>query len=250
MSAALPLNEPLFWLLASVGVVLSGISKSGLAGGAGVIAVPLLSLVLPLPLATALLLPLLIAMDAQTLRYYWRQISWAEARWLLPAAALGVALGTALLGSLSATHLQLMLGVLCVLFALWQNLLPYLTRWRRAALLWGTLSGVSSTLLHAGGPPLNAYLLGRNLAKAHWLATAAVVFALMNWLKVPAYLTLGSWSAGVLLCALALLPLAWLGVWLGKRLQGRINQQQFIRLCRGLLLLSGLLLLGKGWLAA
>jgi len=33
----------LFWLIAITGVILTGISKSGFAGGAGVVAVPLMS---------------------------------------------------------------------------------------------------------------------------------------------------------------------------------------------------------------
>ncbi len=53
------IDSPIFWLLAFAGVVLTGISKSGFAGGAGVVAVPLLALVLPVERAAALMLPLL-----------------------------------------------------------------------------------------------------------------------------------------------------------------------------------------------
>ena len=44
-------GDAAFWLLAVVGVFLTGISKSGFAGGAGVVAVPLLALVVSPALA-------------------------------------------------------------------------------------------------------------------------------------------------------------------------------------------------------
>ena len=63
-------TDPIFWLLAIIGVIFTGISKSGLAGGAGVVAVPLLALVISVPEAAALMLPLLLIMDVRTISMY------------------------------------------------------------------------------------------------------------------------------------------------------------------------------------
>ena len=52
-----------FWILAILGVTLTGISKSGFAGGAGVVAVPLMSLYIPFEHTVVIMLPLLIVMD-------------------------------------------------------------------------------------------------------------------------------------------------------------------------------------------
>ncbi|MBB3167436.1 TSUP family transporter [Simiduia aestuariiviva] len=240
--------DPVFWLLGSVGVILTGISKSGFAGGAGVVAVPLLALIMPLPQAAALMLPVLLVMDAKAIHYYYRETHWQSVRALLPAAAVGIALGSLGMGKLSDATLQLILAALCILFGLWAPLAQWFARLKGAAWLWGAIAGTSSTLIHAGGPPLNIYLLGRALPKLQWLATASIFFAVLNAIKVIPYAWLGQWHLETLTLSLAMLPMAMLGIWIGKRIALRINDAAFMRFCRVLLVASGGLLLLKAML--
>jgi len=246
-------TNPLFWGLAIVGVLLTGISKSGFAGGAGVIAVPLLSLLIPVPVAAALMLPLLIVMDAKSLHYYWRSVRWQELKTIAPAALVGIIAGGYLLGELSSNSLQLLLGLFCIAFALWKKLTPLLGRLPYAGIIWGAVSGLTSTLLHSGGPPVNIYLATRQLPKRNWLATAAVFFAMMNLIKIIPYALTGQWGSSLFVSELALpslllidillLPVSLIGVWLGYRLQLKISEAQFMSACKGLLFFSGLALL-------
>lgn len=236
------ITSPLFWLLASIGIILTGISKSGFAGGAGVVAVPLLALVIPVPTAVFLMLPLLLVMDGRTIQYYWRHANWNELRAILPAAIAGIVAGGFLLGELPDKLLKLLLGVISIVFALWQRLAPWLGSMRGSGWLWGSISGLTSTLLHAGGPPINIYLIARNLPKLTWLATAGIFFGAMNALKVVPYVLSGQWPLWLLWLSLALIPIALLGTRLGKWVQGYISDQHFMLCCRALLLFSGLLL--------
>ncbi|WP_051687244.1 sulfite exporter TauE/SafE family protein [Microbulbifer sp. HZ11] len=238
-------SSPLFWGLAIIGVIFTGISKSGFAGGAGVVAVPLLALVVPVETAVALMLPILLVMDLRTITYYWQHRSGLELKKLLPAALIGIALGGWLLAWVSPFALTLSLGILSLLFAFWQNLAPLVARLPGSAWLWGAMSGVTSTLIHAGGPPLNMYLIGRGLPKLAWLATAGVVFGVMNLIKLVPYTLAGFWNRELLVTALILVPAAYLGVYLGYRLQYYFNEWVFLLSCRWLLALSGLALLGK-----
>lgn len=246
------IGSPLFWLFAVTGIVLTGISKSGFAGGAGVVAVPLLALVIPVPTAVFLMLPLLLVMDVRTIQYYRQHASWHELRAILPAAVAGIIAGGLLLGALPDTVLKLLLGLVSIVFALWQQLAPWLGNMRGASWLWGGISGLTSTLLHAGGPPINIYLIARNLPKLTWLATAGIFFGAMNAIKVVPYALSGQWPLWLVWLSLALVPIALLGTWLGRLIQGRISDQQFMFSCRALLLASGLLLvlqaLAQHWL--
>ncbi|MFC6632990.1 sulfite exporter TauE/SafE family protein [Microbulbifer taiwanensis] len=237
--------SPLFWLLAIAGVTLTGISKSGFAGGAGVVAVPLLALVMPVPLAVFLMLPLLLAMDIKTVQYYWRHADWVQLKSIVPAAVAGITVGGLLLGRLPEDWLKLLLGILSIVFALWQRLAPLLGAMKGAAWLWGGISGLTSTLIHAGGPPINIYLIARQLPKLDWLATAGIFFGIMNAVKVIPYLLTGDWTRDLFLMSLLLLPVALAGVWLGRQIQGRISERQFALCCRALLLASGILLLAQ-----
>lgn len=239
------LLSPSFWLLACLGLLLTGVSKSGFAGGAGVLAVPLLALIMPVTEAVVLCLPLLIVMDAKAVHYYFADTHWRSLKKLSPAAAVGIALGSVMFGLLPDRALQLALGTFCLLFACWSALSRRLSCLSGAAGLWGGLSGLSSTLLHAGGPPLNIYLMNAALPKRQWLATAALFFAGMNLVKIVPYTVNDQWQIELLLLTVLLVPVAIAGVWLGHFLQQRLSENRFLLACRILLFCSGAALVVK-----
>mgnify|MGYP001388580597 CR=1 FL=1 len=82
-----------FWLVAIAGVVLTGISKSGFAGGIGIATVPILSLVMSPVQAAAIMLPLLILMDGFSLKAWWGQQSNHYLGLLIPPAIAGIVAG-------------------------------------------------------------------------------------------------------------------------------------------------------------
>ncbi|MGK0444972.1 MAG: putative membrane protein YfcA [Bermanella sp.] len=238
----------LFWLLATLGVILTGISKSGFAGGAGVVAVPILALVMPVPQAAALMLPLLIVMDIKAIHLYRKHIDKTVLLSIVPAALIGIAIGSLLLTYTPGHVLQITLGVISIMFACWQSLTPLFGKMRGAGIFWGGISGITSTLIHAGGPPINIYLIAKALPKLTWLATSAIFFGVMNIVKVIPYSLTGQWNAEILWLSLILVPVAYLGIWLGHKVQHRFSEQHFMKICRVLLFVSGVLLLTKAFL--
>ncbi|CAA0105903.1 Uncharacterised protein [BD1-7 clade bacterium] len=241
-------HSPLFWFIAVIGVLLTGISKTGFAGGAGVLAVPLLALIVPVPIATALVLPLLWVMDIRNTSYFYRSIDWSETARILPAAVLGIAVGGILLDVMSENLMQTLLGAFCILFAIWNQLVNALGRLPGSTWIWGSISGLTSTLLHAGGPPMTIYFIAKKTPKSEWLATTAVVFLIMNWLKAIPYALNGELSGDFWWVVLALLPVALIGVALGYQIQKVLNEALFSKVCRLLLLGSGIMLVFKGFL--
>lgn len=237
--------SPLFCFLAVIGVIMTGISKSGFAGGAGVVAVPLLALVMPLPQAAALMLPVLIFMDIKIIRDYRQHVNYKEVFKILPAAILGIVLAGFMMGSFSDNGLMILLAIISIVFSAWKKLLPFLGNMPGAAWLWGSISGLTSTLIHAGGPPINLYFLARQLPKMSWLASVAVFFGVLNIVKIVPYFFLGQWKQEVLISSIVLLPFAWLGVKLGKDIQHNMSEETFMLVCRVLLFSSGVMLLIK-----
>ena len=67
-------------LMLALVVLLSGISKAAFAGGLGLLAMPLLLLVFDANTALGLLLPLLLMLDAFTIRRYWQRWNWMVLR--------------------------------------------------------------------------------------------------------------------------------------------------------------------------
>jgi uncharacterized membrane protein YfcA len=90
------------------------------------------------------------------------------------------------------------------------------------------------------------WVLPKQLPPATLAGTTAIYFAVLNWLKVPAYLALGQFTSENLATALALAPVAiastFAGVWLVKRVQA----ERFYVLIYVLLILVGTQLAWQG----
>lgn len=241
------------WLLAFV-IILVGISKAGFAGGLGVLATPLLLLQFPPREALALLLPLLMITDVFTIKRYWRQWHWSLLKPLWPGALLGVLLGALLLGHMNNDALRFGIGLMASLFAIRSlsqlvmvkakgELSSKVPSWISHAL--ATLAGVSSTLLHAGGPPITMYLTLKNIPSSTFIASSALFFTLLNWSKVPVFLNNGLLSMETVVTALLLSPLCWFGTWCGVYIRRFMQERFFQYAVQFLLLITGLKLIGQ-----
>ncbi len=246
------IKEPWFYLTAIPAVLLYGIGKGGLGGALGVIAVPLMALTTSPKQAAAVLLPILLVMDAFAVRQYWRRADYALLRRMLPGAVAGVAIAGFSMAYVPQGVFSAIVGVLCVLFGLHY----YLGFARSAAAkgaksslnacFWSTLSGFSSTTIHAGGGPASIYLLPLELDKVTLVATMAVFFASVNVIKLIPFLLVGEFTRVNLVTSLLLMPLVPVGVWFGVLLLRRIDQVSVYRVCYASLLLSGGQLLWQG----
>ena len=123
---------------------------------------------------------------------------------------------------------------------------PARTPGKVSAWFWSSLSGFSSTAIHAGGGPASIYLLPLQLEKVRLIATMAVLFAIINLFKLIPYAALGEFDKTNLLTALVLVPLAPVGVKLGVFLLHRVSQQRIYQLCYLFLFLSGVKLCWDG----
>ncbi|MEH6577707.1 MAG: sulfite exporter TauE/SafE family protein [Amphritea sp.] len=239
-----------FWILATIGVLLTGISKSGFAGGVGVITVPLMSLYIGPIQAAAIMLPLLIMMDFFSVRAWWHKRRNDLLKTMLPGAVAGIFIGYLLFDYLDDEILRIALGVLSISFAVW-GLLSGARPGRAASPLMGrivgtlagTVAGFTSFLAHAGGPPMNFYLIPLKLPREQFLGTAVVFLAVVNLVKLVAYSALGQINTENLSLGLILAPVAWVGVRLGLVIQKRLNDQLFYRIILIMLLVVGLKLM-------
>lgn len=247
------LADPLFYAAAIPAVLLFGIAKGGFAGALGVAAVPLMSLVMSPVQAAGILLPILCLMDIISVWAYRGKWVWPELRTLVPAAVLGIAVGTLMSGYLSVAAVKLVVGVVALLFVLhyWIGARPgqlstQQSSPRYLAAFSGAGAGFTSFIAHAGGPPLSMYLLRRPLDRTQYVATAAVFFAIVNYVKLLPYGWLGQLSTDNLSASLILAPFAPIGVGLGVWLHKRVSDRLFFRIAYIMLLVVALKLIGDG----
>jgi uncharacterized membrane protein YfcA len=244
------ITDPAFYAVAVPAALLVGVGKSGVAGGFAILAVPLMALVMPVPQAAAIVLPLLTVGDLFGLAALIRDRDRALLRVLLPAGLAGTVLGFLLFGVLTPKAVSAVLGVMTLLFIAqraWSRggadarAVP---KWFAAAA--GLVSGVTSFVAHAGGPPISIALLPMRLAPAVFAATTTVFFTALNASKWAPYAWLGLIDVTNMLTAVALAPFAVLGVWLGVKLLRRLPAVWFYRLVSAGLLITGLKLTWDG----
>jgi uncharacterized membrane protein YfcA len=244
------ITEPSFYATAVVAILIVGVAKGGLAGGIGIIGVPLMSLTIGPVRAAAIMLPILMAMDVFALRAYWRQWDAGNLRYMIPGAVLGTAVGTLTFRYLSADALRILIGVIAVGYSL-RWFFPERQRIAQSAsfgrgTFWSTLAGFTSFGVHAGGPPIHVYLLSQRLDKTTFQATTVAFFFLINWFKLGPYAWLGQLDLSNLTTSLVLAPLAPIGIGLGSWLHRRIDESWFFGLVYGSLLLIGSRLIYDG----
>ncbi|MBW3617242.1 MAG: sulfite exporter TauE/SafE family protein [Proteobacteria bacterium] len=245
------LTDPIFYLFAVPAVILLGLAKGGFAG-VGAIAVPLMALAAPPIQAASVILPILLVQDVVSVWAFRRSWDRSILARMLPGAALGILLGYLLASRVPGGAVELAVGIISILFGvhrLWTE--------RRGAvagtpgswpfaLICGVASGFTSQIAHAGGPPFQIYALARGLGRDVFIGTSAIFFAVVNWLKAPAYLALGQLTRENLLTSAVLLPLAIASTVAGVVLVRRVSGETFYRIIYVLLLLVGARLVWDG----
>ena len=236
-----------YLVIASCASVLIGMSKGGLPFVA-MMSVPLLSLVMSPLKAVVLLLPVYIISDVVSVWLYRRSFSLINLKILVPASMVGILIAWFTASMISDLTIKLIIGLVGVGFCLqtWfkrgqvESALPASVP---KGAFWGAVSGFTSFIAHAGGPPFQVYMLPQKLPKAEFAGTATILFAIINLAKIGPYQNLSPYSWDDLMEALVLVPFALIGTFLGAYLTQRFADAWFFKLVQGGLLLVSLKLI-------
>lgn len=229
------ITDPWFYLLAIPAVTALGLSKGGFAG-IGQMATPMLALVMPPLEAAAILLPIMILQDATAVWVYRKEWDGRVLAVMIPGALAGVAAGGLLAAFISNDAVLVFVGLGTIAFVVRY----WIARWRvprerakpgaAAGVFWGAVSGFTSTIAQAGGPPYQIYAMAQKLPKMVFVGTSAIFYATLNCSKVVPYVALGQFSTQGLGTSLALVPLAIATNQLGFWLIRRVSQETFYRI--------------------
>ena len=224
-----------------------GISKSGFGAGFGSLAVPLMALAVTVPQAAAILMPVLLLVDLLGLAAFRRNFDRALLKFLIPFGLIGTAVGAFLFTVLNAHVVAGIVGGCTLLFLAQRLVFPPRAnslpppKWAGALLT--LTAGFTSFVAHAGGPPLNAYVIPMRLTPLVFTATMAMFYFVINLSKWVPYAWLGLLNIQNMSTSLVLLPMAPIGVWIGIRIAKRINPLLFYRLIYAGMFLTGTKLL-------
>lgn len=239
------LSDPFTLMMACLAVFIIGMAKGGFFG-LGALATPLLALALPPAMAAAILLPVLLAQDVVSVWSF--RASWDRwiVGWMLPGAVAGIALATGFAAIVDEALLIAALGVITLIFGAYRL---WLARGGRIAApstspgwvgtLFGVGVGVTSQIAHAGGPPFQMWVTPRRLTHQTYAGTNSMLFALINWIKVPGFVALGSLNRQTLIAAVVLMPLAVVTTLVAVRIIRRLDTARFYTIIHALMVLLG-----------
>lgn len=257
------IDDPLFYLAAIPAVVLTGLSKGGMGAAFGLAAVPILALVVSPVRAAGLMLPILLISDVVAMWSYRRNFSIGLVWHLMPASILGTLLGWVTARYVSDDALRLLVGALAIAFVarIWLldraharkvaagtavGLPPPTERSTLGAAIWGTLTGYTSFVAHAGGPPFQTYVQPMRLSPILFAGTSAIFFGALNMMKVIPYAMLGQFTAENLLMSAILAPVTIGSTYVGVKMVKGIDERLFYRILTVSVFVVGLKLIYDG----
>ena len=243
-----------FWLFVGLAVLIQGISKSGFAGGAGILSLPLMMLVMLVVEEEQTIVPLLTLYDMNAIYNHWHNKRWEPIVRIYVPALGGIVLGALVwwwVGQEGVERYGLpikrFVGVIAIIFGLYILAKEASMRWVRehrfgpkSAIAAGVTAGFTSTLAHAAGPIVSLFIFSQGLGKTLFVGTVAWAFTLINLTKLPFYVGIGLVDFSVLRFDLFLIPLIPIGSFLGKWMHYRVPESLFNRVIFVLTLIAGI----------
>ncbi len=221
------------WLLAVLGALCIGVSKSGFSG-LGLVTVIVMAGLFPPRESTGVLLPLLIAGDIGAVLVFRKHAHWPQIWRMLPSTVAGIFAGYAVMDRIPDAKFGPVIGWIVLAMILLQTsrrlrpaLFDHVPHTRAFAWSMGGASGVATMLANAAGPVMALYFLSIRLPKLVFVGTGAWFFLLVNLFKVPFSAHLGLIHGSSLLFNLALLPAVAAGILLGRWLIALVPQTTF-----------------------
>ncbi|HET7105677.1 MAG TPA: sulfite exporter TauE/SafE family protein [Candidatus Acidoferrum sp.] len=228
-------------------ILLATVIRSAFGFGEALVAVPLLAFWLPLPVAAPLAVLVSITVAAIVVIQDWRHIHIRSAGWLVLSTLPGIPLGLLLLMNRHQRGVKATLAAILIVFSLHSLLgrsAPKLKQEsRRWLLVCGFLAGILGGAYGMNGPPLVIYGAMRRWTAQHFRATLQGYFLPASIIGMGGYWLAGLWTSTVTRYYLFSLPVTFLGVYLGRVLNHRLQGEGFFKyLYLGLAAIATLLL--------
>lgn len=220
--------------------VLIGINKTGLPG-LGLLPVVMLANTFPAGLSTGIQLGMLALADLPAAWYYRKTVNWKQLARLIPMALIGIVCGSCVLRMIPDQSLNFLIGIVILILCLFGLLKDYIfkdrekipTHWSFAA-VFGLLAGFTTQVANAAGPVMAIYLIAMRFEKKEYMGTAAWYFLLLNWTKVPIFMSEGRINMTSIKLDLPMIPLLLAGAVIGIWLLGKMPQKVFEKVVLGL----------------
>jgi len=251
-------------VIAVIAAFLMGFARSGIGAG-GFVVSPLMVLALGSQVGIAVVAALMLPAAFTSYQQHKHDAKPGLLKPLVPAAFLGTSLGGLILwlmvsdGEMALIERRLELTV-AGLSLVYVALVSARDRIAKLFVNLGTPSptslflmatgvGVSQTVANSGSPLMTVYFLCYRIGKEQFVGAQATFLVIQNSIKILPLIFLGMLHLGNATVALLLMPLTFIGSWLGQRFYKRAREKTFFELYIVLLVVgfvaSALLIIGR-----
>ena len=221
--------------------------RSAFGFGEALIAVPLLSLLIPVEVAAPLAVLVSITVAGVVVVQDWDKIHVGGAGRLVLATLPGIPLGLLLLIAAPDRAVKAVLAVVIVAFSTYCLASRRRVEWAddRLAWLFGFAAGVLGGAYGMNGPPLVVYGALRRWSPEQFRATLQGYFLPASLVGMAGYWLAGLWVPAVTRYYLLSLPVAGASIVLGRVLNRRLAGDSFLRYVHVSLVVIGITLLAQ-----
>jgi uncharacterized membrane protein YfcA len=224
---------------------ISTFARSTLGFGDALIAMPLLTLVVGVKIATPLVAFMGTTIAATILWKNWRNVDVKAAWRLILSSLIGIPFGLLLLTVAPGDMVKIILGVVLILFGAYNLLRPQLAMLQNQhwAYVFGFVAGILGGAYNTNGPPVVVYGTLCRWPPVHFRATLQGYFLPTGFLILGGHALGGLWTRQVWQMYIFALPLIFAAIFFGGKLNQRIQPERFIQLLYAILIVLGLLLI-------
>ena len=246
----LNISTPVYWSLVALGAFLIGLSKAGLKG-IDMVNVALMAIVFGGKASTGIVLPLLCIADVMAVIYYNRHARWGHVWRLMPWMVIGIIIGVYLGQDMNEAlfrKIMALIIVLTVIIMVFLEIKKEMTIPKNRAFVasMGLASGFTTMIGNLAGAFSNVYFLAMRLPKNDFIGTAAWVFLLINWFKLPfQYFRWKNITPDTLHTNLLVLPALAAGFWVGIKIVAKIQDDNYRRVIIALTMIGAIFILFK-----
>ena len=233
----------LFFLCVVPAIIIFGIAKSGLGGSIALISIPLMTVVMPLGQALAVILPILILSDFIAAYRFRKEFDLNTLKLIIPFSAIGIFVGSVTFSFFSEDLLKFIIGLMGFFFSAHYFLfrknekIPIKKSFLKGSIC-SAVAVFTSFCVHAVGTPTSNYLLPLRMKKEIYVGTRVIFFTFVNLIKFPFYLNLSMITPDSFKQSMILFPLSIVGILIGYQILKHIEEDVFYNIIYVLILIT------------
>ena len=220
--------------------IFAGSVLRGIAGfGFSLILIVVMTLFMSPAKATSYILLWEILASIVHLPFVWRQVQWKTIKWLTLGVLIGTPLGVALLIYIPAAPMTILINITVVMLSLIMLKGYRLTRHLNPLEVTGTgvISGIINGASANGGPPVILLFFSSPSAAAAGRASIIAYFLFTDLWASAIFVQQGMTNLTTLIGAIIYTPIMVVGLWIGSKLFGKIEEERFKKIVISILII-------------